>query len=103
MEQSSDFIEEVFNQDGAVATIQYVSGEAFLHCSVNKITPSLIKNLKSTLASILDKRKESGLSRPLFSYTQNARFAQMMGGCYLSSFVEEGKYFEVWMWELKQH
>lgn len=102
MEQYNGLVEEVFNEQGASASIQHVGGESFLHCSVDTLTPSVIKSLRKALSTIIKNREEGGINRPLFSYTQNPKFAKMMGGEYLTSFVEEGKYFEVWMWELKQ-
>lgn len=88
-----------YKSNEILATVEYVEGEIFIHCDVS--TPSLknIKILKSLISNLKKEKEELGINRPLFSYTQNPRFAKLMGGVYLTSFKESGKEFEVWMWE----
>ena len=89
----------VYDSPELTAKLEEEFGETFLHCDVRKNSPSSIKKLKSLLAEVKKDRKERGIVRPLFSYTQNPQFAKLMGGVYLSEFDFENRHYEIWMWE----
>lgn len=88
-----------YETDKAVAKVEHSNGESFLHCDVYYLSPSTIKELRKAVKTLIKERKESGVERPLFSYTKNPHFCKLTGGRYLSSFNIENSKYEVWMWE----
>ncbi len=92
-------IDVVYDSPELTAKLEHAFGETFLHCDVHKPSASVIRKLKELLQAVKEDRESKGVYRPLFSYTQNPRFAKLMGGEYLTDFERDGKHYEIWMWE----
>ena len=73
--------------------VEYTVGPIFLHCDVHKNSPQCLKLVKKELKRLL---KELG--EPLFTYTQNGRYAALLGGKLLNTFESEGKIYEVYVY-----
>jgi len=73
----------------------------FLHCDVYDKKLKTLRKIKEMLAEFKIEIAKFGYDKPLFTYTQNPRWVKLLGATFHNSFEFEGRYFEVWKWELK--
>lgn len=96
MEQYNLFWKEEITHDAEDFTsqIEWVGEFIYLHCKVHKNTPASIRAVKRELSRLLNRFKKEGVET-VYAYLEKGRFAEMLGGVYLTSFESEGKYYEV--------
>ena len=71
-------------------------GIVFLHCKVHKNTPSSLKAVKKELASLVSFYREFGINN-IFSYTTNGKYATVVGGSLINTFIYDGVEYEVYI------
>lgn len=81
---------------------ELVEGVLFLHCDVIDSSFKTFRKIRDMIKLFKQVAKDQyGYDEPMFSYTQNGRWCKLMGAEYVSSFDEDNKHFEVWVWEQK--
>jgi hypothetical protein len=79
---------------------EFYNGGLLLHCTVNRISPSILKLGYQVFANIGIEASEAGLSR-MFTVTPNPKFARMFGGTSVNKFTLNDIEYEVIEWALK--
>ena len=82
--------------------LQYVEkyDEVFIHCDVfNWKISSLRKGIR-VFAKMLNEFEGKGVPH-LVTVTPNPKFVQLLGGQFVSTYVDDGKEYEVYQWVLK--
>lgn len=72
-------------------------GLVFLHCKVHKNTPSCLKAVKKELKFLIEFYKEHGVHN-IYAYTRNDKYARLMGGRLINTFVDGGVEYEVYLY-----
>lgn len=78
-------------------------GVLFLHCTVNEYSKSVLKRTRERVWDVMEEIRQDGYGE-LFALTQNRRFAQFVDGDFttLDRLEQDGKTFEVLVWDLTQ-
>lgn len=97
MEQCDLFWKQEISHDGYDFTsqIEWVGDFIYLHCKVHKNTPHSIRAVKRELSRLLLRFNREGIET-VYAYLEKGRFAEMLGGVYLTSFISEGRHYEVY-------
>lgn len=77
--------------------LEYIDGLVFVHCDVRKDGHSTIKAIRDGMPILLQKLGREGY-KEFFSYTQNPKFCELIGGHHHNSFSSETGDYEVYRW-----
>jgi len=97
MEQSDIYWKQEITHQCSLFTsqIEWVGDLVYLHCTVHRNTPNAIREVKKELHHLLNRFYKEG-KEEVYAYLIKGRFAAMLGGEYLTSFVSEGIQYEVY-------
>lgn len=95
-------IQNIYVGPDFLAQGEMVEGFLFLHCDVLIHSRDTLRKIKKMIDDFHGVAyREYGYDKPFFAYTQNPRWCKLIGGEYANSFEQDGRKFEVWVWELK--
>lgn len=95
-------IEDLYVGEDFRAKGEYVDGFLFFHCEVYKYDRATIRKIKKAIQETIQQAREMGYEKPVFSYVEKGprcKLSRMVGGTLCNAFVEDGRIFEVYVWE----
>ena len=89
-----------FKNEDFCVEFEFYNGGLLLHCTVERLTPRVLRLGYQVFANIGIEASDAGLKK-MFTVTPNPRFVEMFGGTSVNKFTLNDIEYEVMEWDLK--